>query len=136
MNINRRKLLASVAALAPVGLFAACSAQQAQTTIANIVAAIQTGCNFVISSESAIAVVVSYVSSFNAAAGAAAQVAEAIGTEVVNAVCGAVMASTAAATSKEALARGAATPGQQITVIVNGVPVTGVITGPAQVRHK
>lgn len=122
MLTRRRILISSVAVL--VLPLAECA--QAQTTLQQIVADIQKACNFLTSWQNVAAVVVTVISGFNAAAGAAASVAIGVAQQVESMVCAAVMAKVAA---NSQVASENVTVGSTVTVVVNGVPVVGTITG-------
>jgi hypothetical protein len=117
--MNRRKAILLAAAAFPV---AACSTTPTvvTTTIAQILADIQEQCQYVTSWQAIAQVITTLVANFNSAAGAAAQVVSTVATQVENMVCAAVMQ---AQTADEPRATAPAT----LTVVVNGVRVTGTI---------
>jgi hypothetical protein len=117
--MNRRKAILFAVAAIPV---AACSTAQATTTIAEIIVAIQSTCGFATTTQNIANVIATVISGFNAAAGAATQVAVAVATQIENQICAAVMAAAQPAGEPRALA-----PGSTLTVIVNGVQVTGTV---------
>lgn len=127
--ITRRDFLSSAAvipaATAAIAL-ASCGAQ-AEQTIAQIIAAIQTGCGILLGPNgvnSVISVVLTILTSFNPTLGGAATVPVAIAEQVEKMICDAFMVAKAS-TSPSAAAPPAV--GSTITVQVNGVPVTGTI---------
>jgi hypothetical protein len=127
MMITRRLMLTQTAAIALVG----CNGESSNATVAQILATIQTMCGFVTTAEAIIPVILSLLSTFNAAAGLGAQVATGVAQQVVEAVCNAVKEKAPqAATADRAAAPGA------ITVVVNGVPVTGHLVGPKTIKLK
>lgn len=132
---RRRRLVALTAAAFAAMPLAACDTS---TSLAQIATTIQATCNFVVSYESVIPIVVSLVSSFDATAGAAATVATSVATQVIQEVCGAVtvaQAQGAAPAAPAADARvGAAPP--SLTVVVNGVPITGTLVSTPVSRAK
>jgi hypothetical protein len=120
LSFDRRKAL--LAALLPAGAFAACSTAQATTTIAAILGAIQATCGFATTTQNIADVIATVIAGFSATAGAATQVAVAVATQIENQICAAVMAAAQPAAEPRALA-----PGSTLTVIVNGVQVTGTV---------
>ena len=127
--ITRRSFLSSAAAIpaATAAIALASCGQQGEQTIAQIIAAIQTGCGILLGPNgvnSVISVVLTILTTFNPTLGAAASVPVAIAEQVEKMICDAFMASKAS-TSPSAAAPPAA--GSTITVQVNGVPVTGTI---------
>jgi len=115
--VTRRQLLLASAAALPL---AACDADVA---LQQIVATIQKDCGFLTTWQNIASVVVTIVTTFDASAGAAATVATQVANQVVMSVCNAFKA----AEKPQGPLSGGEPP--KVTVIVNGVPVTGVVVG-------
>ena len=126
--INRRLLVAQVGAA--LALAACDTTTTSSATVAQILATIQNSCGFVTTAEAIIPVILSVLSTFNAAAGLGATVANDVAKQVVDAVCMAVKDKAPAPATLNA----AASP--NVTVVVNGVPVTGHIVGPKTLKAK
>lgn len=123
---RRRQIVMATAAAFAVMPLAACDTS---TNLAQITATIQQSCGFVTSYQSIVPIIVSLIGDFNAGAGAAATVATATATQVIQEVCGAVQVAKASgkAPSDERVAASVAPPA--LTVVVNGVPITGTLVG-------
>lgn len=106
------------------------------TNLAQIAATIQQTCGFVTNYQNLVPIVVSLIGTFDAGAGAAATVATATATQIIQEVCGAVQVAKASgkAPSEEKVAASAAPP--PLTVVVNGVPVTGTLVGAKTIAPK
>lgn len=118
------KIVLAALGLSTLLMGAQCSQEQANTTIADIQKQIQTACNFQPTAASIAQVVATVVAGFDPAAGATAAVAVAVGNTVTTKICDAVKAQAPAPGTFSA-----APGGRQITVTVNGVPVTGEYKG-------
>ena len=112
----RKSFVAMVLALALVG----CDSASQTQTVSEVVAGIQKACGFSTSAEPIARVIATIVSGFDPAAGATATVAISVGKAVVDKVCDAVKASTTVATA-------GITDSTPVTVVINGVPVPGVV---------
>jgi hypothetical protein len=107
-----------------LALLVGCDKAAADKTIAQIIASIQTGCGILLGPSGVnqvINVILTILSTFNPTAGAAAMVPAAIAAQVEKLICDAFKASLSAPENRTA------TAGQTITVMVNGVPVTGTV---------
>jgi hypothetical protein len=131
LMINRRKAILASGAVMTLPLLSCSGTTESNTTVSQIVAAIQSSCGFVTTANAIIPVILSLLSSFNAAAGAGATVATALGQQVVDAVCMAIKAHPAAAGRSETAAAS-----QPIVVNVNGVNVPGHLVGPKTLSYK
>jgi hypothetical protein len=132
LMINRRKaMMASIAALAFPLAGCDTGTTTSGATVAQILATIQNSCGFVTTAEAIIPVILSLLSTFNAAAGLGATVANNVAQQVVEAVCMAVKDKAPAPATLNA----ATSPGA-VTVVVNGVPVTGHMVGPKTIKLK
>lgn len=109
-----------------LALFLLACSSAGTVNLAAIVSQIQSTCGFIVSVEEIAKVAVSLVSGFNPALGSSATVADGIANTIVDSVCGQVKAK-ASTTSVGATALPAAP--QDITLVVNGIAVTGHMQG-------
>jgi ABC-type transport system involved in cytochrome bd biosynthesis fused ATPase/permease subunit len=116
----RRQFLTTVAALA---LASCTNPTTGEVTVGDIVKWLQDNCSFTTSVQMVTAVVAAVVAGFNAAAGAAAVIAANVAKQIEDQICNAVKAHVAESAKLKAAAKGAT---EHITVVVNGVEVTGI----------
>jgi hypothetical protein len=122
-------------ALVAASLLAGCSQSGTTTTppttitIQQIQNDIKTACGYVPTVESIVAVAGTITTAVNPAAGATATVLAATGNAVVNAICQAVQTQTASLRTRAKASPNDVKPAE-VTVTVNGVPVTGLWSPP------
>jgi hypothetical protein len=120
-------MIKQIQALSLALFLMACSSGGTTTVnLAALVSQIQATCGFVTSIEDIAKVAVTLVAGFNPALGASATVAEGIANTIVDSVCGQVKAK--ASTTAAGTPALQAAP-QEVTIVVNGVPIKGHMQG-------
>lgn len=120
MMLLRRQLVIFGMALAILG----CSGTNGKITVEDILKQVETQCGFRTSAQAIVNIILTVVTSFEPAAGAAATVAAGVGKVVVDSVCAAVEKEKE---QRKAVQTLVGPNGNEITVIVNGIPIKGEV---------
>lgn len=120
----RRQLLLGAAAGAVALALGGCDGT-GETTVQGIIDWLKDKCNFLVDAQTVIKVILTVVSSINAEAGTAAVVINSVAERVETMICDAVKQKLASDSTLKAAPKGTK---QNITVVVNGVEVSGDLT--------